>query len=52
MGNFHTLGGFVIFQFGRIPRKTESFDWSGWRFEVMDMEKNRVDEVLARRLEN
>ena len=52
LGNFHTLGGFVIFQFGRIPRKTESFDWGGWRFEVMDMEKNRVDEVLARRLES
>jgi len=51
LGNFHTLGGFVISQFGRIPRKTESFDWGGWRFEVMDMEKNRVDEVLARLIE-
>ena len=50
LGNYHTVGGFVIVQLGRIPRKTEAFDWGGWHFEVMDMEKNRVDEVLATRL--
>ncbi len=49
LGNYHTVGGFVIYQLGRIPKKTESFEWDGWCFEVMDMEKNRVDEVLARR---
>lgn len=51
LGNYHTVGGFVVFQFGRIPKKTDSFEWGGWRFEVMDMEKNRVDEVLAKRSE-
>lgn len=50
LGNYHTLGGFVLSQIGHIPKKTESFEWDGWRFEVMDMERNRVDEVLARRL--
>lgn len=50
LGNYHTVGGFVIVELGRIPRKTEAFDWAGWHFEVMDMEKNRVDEVLATRL--
>lgn len=52
LGNYHTVGGFVISQLGRVPKKTENFIWAGWRFEVMDMEKNRVDEVLAKRLEN
>jgi len=50
LGNYHTVGGFVIVHLGRIPKKTESFDWGGWHFEIMDMEKNRVDEVLATRL--
>ena len=50
LGNYHTVGGFVIVHLGRIPKKTESFDWAGWHFEIMDMEKNRVDEVLATRL--
>lgn len=51
LGNYHTVGGFIIYQFGRIPRKTENFEWGDWCFEVMDMEKNRVDEVLAKRLD-
>lgn len=50
LGNYHTLGGFMFSQIGHIPKKTESFEWGGWRFEVMDMEKNRVDEVLAKRV--
>jgi hypothetical protein len=41
-------GGFVITAVGRIPKKAETFDWNGWRFEVVDMDKNRVDEVFAR----
>lgn len=52
LGNYHTVGGFVIVHLGRIPGKTESFDWAGWHFEIMDMEKNRVDEVLATRIAN
>lgn len=48
LGNYHTVGGFVITAVGRIPKKAESFDWNGWRFEVVDMDKNRVDEVFAR----
>ena len=51
LGNYHTLGGFMFSQIGHIPKKAESFEWGGWRFEVMDMEKNRVDEVLAKRAE-
>jgi putative hemolysin len=46
-GNFHTVGGFVLSALGRIPKKGESFDYAGWRFEVVDVERNRVDEVLA-----
>ena len=49
-GNFHTVGGFMLFQMGRIPRKADAFECVGWRFEVVDMDKNRVDEVLAKKL--
>ncbi len=48
LGNYHTVGGFVITAIGRIPKKAETFDWNGWRFEVVDMDRNRVDEVFAR----
>jgi putative hemolysin len=47
LGNFHTVGGFVLASLGRIPRKTERFSWEGWDFEVVDVDRNRVDQVLA-----
>ena len=47
LGNFHTVGGFVLASLGRIPKKTEKFDWNNWRFEVVDVDRNRVDQVLA-----
>ncbi|MGK7941224.1 MAG: hemolysin family protein [Crocosphaera sp.] len=46
-GNFHTLGGFVITYLGKIPKTTDSFNWKGFKFEVMDMDGNRVDKVLV-----
>lgn len=49
LGNYHTVGGFVLASLGRIPRKTEHFNWSGWDFEVVDIDRNRVDQVLATR---
>lgn len=43
---FHTLGGLVMHQLGRVPVETDHFHLAGWRFEVVDMDKNRVDKVL------
>lgn len=45
-GDFKTLGGFVLDRFGHIPGAGERFEWGGWRFEVVDMDRNRVDKVL------
>jgi putative hemolysin len=45
-GGFETLGGFVLARLGHIPHAGEHFDWGGWRFEVMDMDRHRVDKVL------
>lgn len=46
-GNYQTLGGFVITHLGRIPAAADHFEWEGMRFEVMDMDGNRVDKVLV-----
>jgi putative hemolysin len=45
--DFQTLGGFVITHFGHIPRAGDYFDHAGWRFEVVDMDRHRVDKVLV-----
>lgn len=46
-GNYQTLGGFIITRLGHIPRAAEHFLWDAFRFEVMDMDGNRVDKVLV-----
>jgi putative hemolysin len=44
--NYHTLAGFVITFLKYIPKAGEYFEWSGLRFEVMDMDGTRIDKVL------
>jgi putative hemolysin len=44
---YETLGGFVMSHLGRVPAPAENFDWGGLRFEVVDMDGNRVDKVLV-----
>ncbi len=46
-GDFHTLGGFVMQQLGDVPKAADQFVWSHLRFEVVDMDRNRVDKILV-----
>lgn len=48
--SFNTIGGFIMHVLGRIPMATDHFVAAGWRFEVMDMDRNRVDKVLLARV--
>jgi putative hemolysin len=47
--DYQTLGGFIVTHLGRIPAAGDYFEWAGWRFEVMDMDRQRVDKVLVTR---
>lgn len=49
-GAYNTLGGFVMLQLGRVPKAADHFDWDGLRFEVVDMDRNRIDKLLVTRL--
>ena len=44
---FHTLGGLAMVVLGRVPRTGDIFERAGHRFEVVDMDGNRVDRVLV-----
>ncbi|MFM7267093.1 MAG: hemolysin family protein [Cyanobium sp.] len=46
-GDFHTVGGFAMHRLGRIPRTGEHFEADGLRFEIVDMDGNRVDKLLV-----
>jgi putative hemolysin len=47
---YHTLGGLMMAQLGRVPRPADHFEWEGLRFEVVDMDGKRVDKVLVSRI--
>jgi putative hemolysin len=46
-GGFHTLAGFLLHRFGRVPGVGDHFSWNGLRFEVVDMDGHRIDKVLV-----
>jgi putative hemolysin len=48
---YHTLAGFILYQLGYIPKAGEKLDWNGWRFEVVDMDGNRIDQLLVQPVE-
>ena len=46
-GACQTLAGFVLHQLGHIPAESEHIEWEGRRFEVVDMDRSRIDRVLV-----
>jgi putative hemolysin len=46
LGDYHTVGGFVLKQVQSIPSVGDGFVWNDLRFEVVDMDGRRVDKVL------
>lgn len=46
--NFETIGGFVLGRLGHLPSPGEFFEWQGWRFEIVDMDRQRIDKILIR----
>src|SRR6202035_768400 len=48
--SYTTAGGFVLAQLGFIPRGGESFDFQGYRFTVVEMDRRRVARIKIQRL--
>jgi putative hemolysin len=44
---FDTLAGFVLEELERIPQTGDTFEWHGFRFEIVDMDNNRIDKILV-----
>lgn len=47
---FRTLAGFVLHHLGRVPVEGDHFSYHGHRFEVIDMDRHRIDKVMIKRL--
>nr|WP_298796960.1 hemolysin family protein [uncultured Acetobacter sp.] len=48
-GSYHTLGGLILALLRRVPALGDKVVYSGWLFEVLEMEGRRVSRVRASR---
>lgn len=48
-GSFHTLAGFILHHFHKVPKAGDVFDYKNYRFEVIDMDGYRIDKILVRK---
>ncbi|MCZ8092377.1 MAG: hemolysin family protein [Acidovorax sp.] len=48
-GEYETLAGFLMVMLRRVPRRTDSVTWGGFKFEVLDVDSYRIDQVMVSR---
>jgi putative hemolysin len=48
--DFQTAGGFMMEQLGKIPKEGEFIKIDHYKFEVVDMDRHRVDKILVKKL--
>jgi len=46
---YETLAGFLMVMLRRVPKRTDSVSWGGYKFEVMDVDSHRIDQVMVTR---
>ncbi|GAB3430873.1 hemolysin family protein [Giesbergeria sinuosa] len=49
-GDYETLAGFLMVMLRRVPRRTDSVSCAGYKFEVLDVDSYRIDQVMVSRL--
>jgi putative hemolysin len=45
--NYNTLAGFILARLGRIPKVGDQLEAEGILYEIVDMDRNRIDKVLV-----
>lgn len=48
--HYQTMGGFLTSYFGRIPNVGDRCEWNGLRFEIIGMDRARIDKVHVTRI--
>jgi len=45
--DFHSVGGFVFGQLGRAPERGDDVSYDGMRFDVLEVEGNRIERIAV-----
>ncbi|MBE5254090.1 MAG: hemolysin family protein [Enterobacterales bacterium endosymbiont of Blomia tropicalis] len=50
-GNYETIGGFMMYMLRKIPKRTDFVKFAGFKFEVVDIDSYRIDQLLVTRID-
>ncbi len=50
VNRYQTISGYVLHYFGHIPEEGDVLEKHGFRFEIIDMDRQRIDKLLVTRL--
>lgn len=45
--NYETIGGFMMYMLRKVPKKTDFVFWDKYKFEVIDTEGFKIDQLLV-----
>lgn len=48
--NYETLGGFMMYTLRRIPKRTDYVKFAGYKFEVVDIDNYKIDQLLVTKI--
>ena len=48
--SYETIAGFMMYMLRKIPKLTDKVIFSGYKFEVIDVDMNRIDQILVSKL--
>lgn len=48
--NYETISGFMMYSLHKIPKKTDSIEHAGFKFEILDTENFRINQLLVTKL--
>jgi CBS domain containing-hemolysin-like protein len=48
--NYETIAGFMMYMLRKIPKRTDFVNFAGFKFEVVDIDSYKVDQLLVTRI--
>ncbi|GAC1376772.1 MAG: hemolysin family protein [Aquirhabdus sp.] len=48
--NYETIAGFIMYMLRKIPKRTDYVDFAGFKFEVVDIDHYKIDQLLVTRI--
>lgn len=50
--NYETIAGFMMYMLRKIPKRTDFVNYAGFKFEVVDIDSYKVDQLLVTRIDS